>query len=65
MRVAMTGKRGKAAGAFSGRAAPDVKIAAFGWTEFASTYGFSPPERTKSLPGCVERLLDVPRRLES
>ena len=65
MRVAVTGKRRLAASALSERAAPGVKIAALGWPEFASAYGFSPPERTKSLPGCVERLLDVPRRLES
>ena len=65
MRVAVTGERGQVAGAFSAHAAPGVKIPALGRLEFASAYGFSPPERTKSLPGCVERLLDVPRRLEN
>jgi len=62
MRAALTGKRGQAA---SARAAPGAKIVALDAPKFASAYGFSPPERTKSLPDCVERLLDVPRRLEN
>ena len=65
MRVAVTGKRRLAASALSERAAPGVKIAALGWPEFASAYGFSWPEWTKSLPVGVERWLDASWRSES
>ncbi len=34
-------------------------------TKFASVYGFSLPEWRKSLPACVERLLDAPTSLEN
>jgi dTDP-4-dehydrorhamnose reductase len=34
-------------------------------TKFASDYGFSLPEWTRSLPVCVQRLLDAPSNLES
>ena len=34
-------------------------------TKVASAYGFSLPERSKSLPGCVERWLAAPWRSES
>ena len=64
MRAAVTGGRGQAASALSGRGA-GVDIVALDTAKFASTYGFSPPERTKSLPVGVERLLDAPWRSES
>ena len=62
MRAALTGKRGQAA---SARAAPGAKIVALDAPKFASAYGFSQPEWTKSLPVCVERWLGAPWRSES
>jgi hypothetical protein len=62
MRAALTGKRGQAA---SARAAPGVTIVALGPPKFASAYGFSRPEWTKSPPVCVERWLGAPWRSES
>jgi len=65
MRVVLTGKCGQAASGLSGRAAPSVEIVALDATKFASAYGFSWPEWTKSLPVGVERWLDASWRSES
>jgi hypothetical protein len=61
-RAALTGKRGQAA---SAPAAPGAKIVALDAAKFASAYGFSRPERTKSPPVGVERWLGALRRSES